>query len=1117
MTDSKPAPGPDANSETFLPQSTVLIVDDNPQNVELLQAFLESLPVKLVTAGDGVEALDKIREHSPDLILLDIMMPRMSGFQVCKRIKSDPKTKDIQVLMVTALNELGDIEQATECGTDDFVSKPVNKFELLTRVKSLLRVRHLKGELDGTSDFRYPIDQSWGKSAWTWALGAVCLCLMTAGAVAQTLPSGNEELLQNKSQMPGYGIETYRIVNKPDEIVSVLRNGATVICKRVASPVAAVRGYVITGGVYEGKWLGGGLSHLLEHLVAGGSSERRTETENKQLLQQIGNDSNAYTTYDHTAYFVNTTTAHFAQAVDLVTGWMLGAKITYPEYTREYQVVQRELERNKGNPDMVFWQLMQNNRYKLSPARVPVIGYQEVIQGLTRDDVYSYYQMAYQPNNMIFSVAANLDPQEMLSTLQQYLADSKPGRAFSRDIAPEPPVLGPRSVIATFPRLGQARLNLAFPSVRQTDQDMYPLDLLAQILGGGESSILVEQIRDQKQLCSAIECDDDTPAYVSGSFEVEMSLDSGKIAPATAAVLEQIEKIKSDGVDEDRLQRAKTQMKIAHLKQMQTSQDVAAAMGLDYLSTGDPHFSDRYVERIAGVTAQQVQAAAEKYLDSGKLLTTALVPREDVGSEGLAKAEDLLRGGAATQPAEIVSDADAGVTTRTVLDNGLVVLHRRITTTPLVQINMYALGGVTTEDADNNGIGNLAMSILSRGTKTRSAEEIANFFDQTGGDLKATCGNNTWYWNVTCTKDDLEKTMEVYSDVVNNPSFASSEVEGMRARTLAAIQGLDAAWNSQAMSYFKQKFYGPNDSPYQFLPIGSKENVSRFSAEDLKWWYGQKILAAPRVLAIFGDVDNATAVALAQKYFGGGYIPAIPAHENPQPTETRSSGTPAIVVDRVEIQKTDQELAGVMIGFESDSRIGEPDEAALTVAQCLTGGYGYPTGYIFETLRGQGWSYEAASINSPGRALNLPGTFLVYAGCDAKNVNNVVNAIIENMARLQGSDKDIQTDWFTRCKDMITTAEALQTETPLDQAELAATDELFGLGYDYQSTFNDRISAVTLDQVRTLAKSRLSRCVITICTPAPEKVDIHSGPYAFSSFSPINLTPRGVQHDVGAR
>ncbi|HEV8604887.1 MAG TPA: response regulator [Tepidisphaeraceae bacterium] len=143
------APGqPPANSESFLPQSTVMIVDDNVQNVELLQAFLEALPVKIVTAYDGVEALEKVEQHNPDLILLDIMMPRMSGFQVCRTLKGNQKTRDIQILMVTALNELGDIEQASECGTDDFVSKPVNKFELLTRVKSLLRVRHLKNELE---------------------------------------------------------------------------------------------------------------------------------------------------------------------------------------------------------------------------------------------------------------------------------------------------------------------------------------------------------------------------------------------------------------------------------------------------------------------------------------------------------------------------------------------------------------------------------------------------------------------------------------------------------------------------------------------------------------------------------------------------------------------------------------------------------------------------------------------------------------------------------------------------------------------------------------------------------------------------------------------------------
>ncbi len=142
--------------EKELAHSIILIVDDNAQNVELLQAYLEVLPCKTLTASDGIEAIRMIdgmisaKQPLPDLILLDIMMPRMSGFEVCRKLKDDQATRMIPIMMVTALNELGDIERGVESGTDDFVSKPVNKLELVTRVKSLLRVRHLKRELDRT-------------------------------------------------------------------------------------------------------------------------------------------------------------------------------------------------------------------------------------------------------------------------------------------------------------------------------------------------------------------------------------------------------------------------------------------------------------------------------------------------------------------------------------------------------------------------------------------------------------------------------------------------------------------------------------------------------------------------------------------------------------------------------------------------------------------------------------------------------------------------------------------------------------------------------------------------------------------------------------------------------
>ena len=132
-------------------RSTVLVVDDNAQNLELLVEYLHDVEgVEAVSAVDGVEALERVAETRPDLILLDIMMPRMSGFEVCRKLKSDPGTRDIPIIMVTALNELGDIERGVESGTDDFLSKPVNRLELGTRVRTLLKLRHLKDELERT-------------------------------------------------------------------------------------------------------------------------------------------------------------------------------------------------------------------------------------------------------------------------------------------------------------------------------------------------------------------------------------------------------------------------------------------------------------------------------------------------------------------------------------------------------------------------------------------------------------------------------------------------------------------------------------------------------------------------------------------------------------------------------------------------------------------------------------------------------------------------------------------------------------------------------------------------------------------------------------------------------
>jgi len=134
----------------------ILIADDNQANCELLEAYLANVDCETEIAVDGQEAYDKAVSFKPDLILLDVMMPKLSGFEVCQKIKADPALTGIMVLMVTALNELGDIERAVDAGTNDFLSKPVNRIEFLKRVENLLK---LKGVTDENERLRQYIQQ----------------------------------------------------------------------------------------------------------------------------------------------------------------------------------------------------------------------------------------------------------------------------------------------------------------------------------------------------------------------------------------------------------------------------------------------------------------------------------------------------------------------------------------------------------------------------------------------------------------------------------------------------------------------------------------------------------------------------------------------------------------------------------------------------------------------------------------------------------------------------------------------------------------------------------------------------------------------------------------------
>lgn len=138
----------------------ILITEDNTQGAELLEAFLAEAPYETRVAANGEEALRVVAEWKPDVVLLDIMMPRLSGFEVCRKIRANPATRDIGVIMVTALDQHSDIDRAVDVGTDDFLTKPIHKAELLLRVRALLRARSGTGDLPRTLEYIRAVEEN---------------------------------------------------------------------------------------------------------------------------------------------------------------------------------------------------------------------------------------------------------------------------------------------------------------------------------------------------------------------------------------------------------------------------------------------------------------------------------------------------------------------------------------------------------------------------------------------------------------------------------------------------------------------------------------------------------------------------------------------------------------------------------------------------------------------------------------------------------------------------------------------------------------------------------------------------------------------------------------------
>lgn len=843
-----------------------------------------------------------------------------------------------------------------------------------------------------------------------------------------------------------------RLLHEPDRRVMTLSNGFTVILQRNrTAPVAAARIYVKAGSITEQQYMGAGLSHVLEHLVAGASSGKREEDENSLLLQQIGNDSNAFTDSDQTCYFITTSADKLPIALDLLIDWTTNTNFTKEQFEREFKVVQRELEMGEAEPDRIFYQQSNAIRYLQHPARMPVIGFKTAFQRLTYEDAKAYFQQMYVPDNMIISVAGDIDLDATEAKIVEHVRGIKRKVVPAIGLPAEPPVTTPRSSVA-HADVKEARINWAFPTVDIHDPDLYAADVLAGVLGGSESSILVRKLRDELGVVLAISCSDPTPSFVAGQLDISAVLEAQKIPAAQAALFAALDDVVKNGVPADAVERAKAQAAATLVYGNQTAEQQAIRNAADFMNAGNIDFSPMYVKRIQAVTPEQVHAAARKYLNRERLLTTTLLP---------TGVKDPFAA-ASTQTAAV----EAQAVRKTVLRNGVTVLVSRNPAAPLAAVDLYVMGGLLAEENETNGTGATMMELMTRGTESRSHAQIADYLDATGTMLAAESGSNSFHLSLQCMKEKTAEGLALFADVALHPKFAADELQQVKGPLAAVAETATEDWYGEAYKAIKEAYY--LNSPYRNLPDGNAKVIAALTPEQVRTHYQNYFLDPQKmVIAISGDIDVDAAMRWAAAF------EAIPQKSPPLRMTSRAANAGVIRVP------TKKESAAIMVAYPPGMTITSADRHAVTLLQTYLGGYTSQFGSVlFETLRGRGLVYTVQASNVSGPA---GGMFLIAALGEPQNADAIAKTIQEIVERTKAGE--IPDAKFEAAKDQAITGEKLSKLTIADKSANQALDELLGLGYDDDVRFPEKIRAVTKAEVVAAAKKYLNAPVVVIMTP----------------------------------
>ncbi len=812
----------------------------------------------------------------------------------------------------------------------------------------------------------------------------------------------------------------------------ILPNGLTILIQEDHSaPVASVQAWCGTGSINEDRHLGAGLSHILEHMLFKGTKTRPANAI-AQKIQDVGGYINAYTSFDRTVFWIDVPKDGVATALDVLADAMMNSTLPPEEYAKEQEVIRREFAMGMDDPDRMAAQLLFKTAYHKHPYRLPVIGELGVYNQLTQQDVMRYYKTRYVPNNLTFIVVGDVDAGKVHQQIADYFKDYPEKSLPPIFIPQEPPQLGCREAHEEF-RTELTRLSLTWHIPEITHPDVPALDLLSTILGDGRSSRLYRRVREESGLAFSVSAFSYTPGD-PGLFGIDAITEPAKREPAQDLVSQIVSEIKQAGATAEEVMKAKKISLSHHLGALTTMRGQASDIGSNWILTRNLNFSRDYLAAIQKVTLEDIQNVAQKYLTEDNLTIVSLNPKGSLAAK-----------------AEIAKPITAGEIQKFEFSNGLRLLVREDARLPLVSMTAVFRGGLLAETPETNGVTRLMAKVLLKGTKTRTAEEIADAIEAVGGQIGSDAGNNSFSVSLDVTQPDFKLGAELLADILLNATMPERAVTREKEVQLASIQEDEEQLTAVARNILRDALFPQH--PYALRGKGSIDSVTKLTQKDLIDFRDRYLVAKNGVIAVFGNV-SATEVKRIMEDSLRAMKPGTMA--------LTDAAAPSPLSKTVTVDEKKEKAQGViMVGFRG-ADLFSPDRYALELIDEASSDLG---SRFFIRIREQmGLAYYVGSTQMQGL---VPGLFAFYLGTDPQKIVPVQTALLDEINKLASDGLTDQE--LLRAKKKLIGQQQIANQSNDHFAYAAALDELYGLGFDHYKTLECDVEAVTLGDVKRVA------------------------------------------------